>query len=336
MRRRQVSGRPHCLSEIRTQSSAETMKLIRLILLVLAVAAPSRASAQTMNFEQATAILAASCGTDIDNVCRGVNLDPTRLKECLRRNDDSISPKCRTDSVRAFGAIEQRVTARATLVEAVQLGTETSVRRGPAGCRQRAAVSAGRDQESHAELQQGDHRGGVPLMWFARKRHGIGLLAAASLALALPMQSASGADARSHSEPARSAGGPGDARRYRCGRVAPAGRRSSSVEGRCDGSQAAADRTAASQAEASRFQCGVRSGYVDHQAAVLPADRTHRRCDVRSKAAALRLPGGQPHRRRRQPRRQSGAQPEAGRRDPRDSGQQLQDFSQAPARARPR
>ncbi len=91
------------------------MKLIRFILLVLAVAAPSRASAQTMNFEQATAILAASCGTDIDNVCRGVNLDPTRLKECLRRNDDSISPKCRINSVRAFGAIEQRVTARATL-----------------------------------------------------------------------------------------------------------------------------------------------------------------------------------------------------------------------------
>lgn len=91
------------------------MSLIRLMLLVLAVAASSQASAQTMNFEQATAILAASCGTDIDNVCRGVNLDPARLKECLRRNDDSISPKCRTDSVRAIGAIEQRVTARATL-----------------------------------------------------------------------------------------------------------------------------------------------------------------------------------------------------------------------------
>ncbi len=93
------------------------MRLIRFILLVLAVAAPSRASAQTMNFEQATAMLAASCGTDIDNVCRGVNLDPARLKECLRRNDDGLSPKCRTDYLRAFGAIEQRVTARATLAK---------------------------------------------------------------------------------------------------------------------------------------------------------------------------------------------------------------------------
>jgi hypothetical protein len=68
-----------------------------------------------MNFEQAAAILAASCGTDIDNVCRGVNLDPARLKECLRRNDDSISPKCKSDYVRAFSAIEQRVSARTTL-----------------------------------------------------------------------------------------------------------------------------------------------------------------------------------------------------------------------------
>jgi hypothetical protein len=91
------------------------MTLIRFILLVLVAAVPSRASAQTMNFEQATAVLAASCGTDIDNVCRGVNLDPARLKECLRRSDDSISPKCRSDYLRVFGAIEQRVAARATL-----------------------------------------------------------------------------------------------------------------------------------------------------------------------------------------------------------------------------
>ena len=93
------------------------MRLIRFMLLVLVVAVPSLAAAQTMNFEQATAMLGASCGTDIDNVCRGVSLDPIRLKDCLRRNDDSISPQCRSDSPRAFGAIEQRVSARATLAK---------------------------------------------------------------------------------------------------------------------------------------------------------------------------------------------------------------------------
>ena len=68
-----------------------------------------------MNYEQASALLAASCGADIDNMCRGVNLDTVRLKECLRRNGDSVSPKCVADYPRAIGAIEQRVTARGML-----------------------------------------------------------------------------------------------------------------------------------------------------------------------------------------------------------------------------
>jgi hypothetical protein len=91
------------------------MKPIQFILLVFVVAVPSLVSAETMNFEQATAILGASCGKDIDDNCRGVSLDPTRLKECFLRNRDSISLKCQNDYPRAFSAIEQRVSARATL-----------------------------------------------------------------------------------------------------------------------------------------------------------------------------------------------------------------------------
>jgi hypothetical protein len=93
----------------------EPMSPTRFILLVFVLAVPSLASAETMNFEQATAILGASCGKDIDDNCRGVNLDLNRLKECFHRNEDSISPKCRDDYPRAFSAIEQRVSARATL-----------------------------------------------------------------------------------------------------------------------------------------------------------------------------------------------------------------------------
>jgi hypothetical protein len=91
------------------------MGLKRFILLVFAVSLPSLALADAMNFEQATELLSASCGKDIDDNCRGVNLDPGRLKECLLRNGDSISPKCREDYPRAFSAIEQRISARATL-----------------------------------------------------------------------------------------------------------------------------------------------------------------------------------------------------------------------------
>jgi hypothetical protein len=88
---------------------------VRSILLVLLLAAPSLATAQTVSFESAAALLGASCGADIEANCRGVNLDPNRLRDCLLRNQDSVSPLCRTDSVRAFDAIQKRVAARAAV-----------------------------------------------------------------------------------------------------------------------------------------------------------------------------------------------------------------------------
>ena len=94
------------------------MNRIRLIVLVLALFAPSLASAQqAMKYEEAATLLGASCGKDIDDNCRGVNLDPTRLKECLNRNQDVVSPKCQADSTRAFSAIQARITARITLMK---------------------------------------------------------------------------------------------------------------------------------------------------------------------------------------------------------------------------
>lgn len=91
------------------------MNPIGFIRLVILIAFPALASAETMNFEQATTILGASCGKDIDDNCRGVNLDAIRLKECFLRNGDRISSKCQEDYPRAFRAIEQRVSARANL-----------------------------------------------------------------------------------------------------------------------------------------------------------------------------------------------------------------------------
>jgi hypothetical protein len=71
----------------------------------------STALAETMSFENATAILADSCGKDIDANCLGLSLDAQRLKECLTRNQDSVSQQCRADYVRAFDAIQKRVAA---------------------------------------------------------------------------------------------------------------------------------------------------------------------------------------------------------------------------------
>ena len=83
-----------------------------------------------MKFEEAAAMLAASCGKDIDDNCRGVNLDATRLQGVP-------GPK----SGRGVGEVQGRLSPgswrhpathhRARLpCKTVQLGAEPSVRRG--------------------------------------------------------------------------------------------------------------------------------------------------------------------------------------------------------------
>jgi hypothetical protein len=90
-----------------------------LFALLVAVAAASPAiAAETMSFENATALLAESCGKDIGDNCLGVSLDAPRLRECLSRNADSISPQCRTDYIKAFDAIQKRIAARGAVGKA--------------------------------------------------------------------------------------------------------------------------------------------------------------------------------------------------------------------------
>ena len=70
-----------------------------------------------MRFEDAAALLGTSCAKDIDANCRGVNLDPARMKDCLYRNQDSLSAQCKTDYVLAFEAIQKRVAARSAVTK---------------------------------------------------------------------------------------------------------------------------------------------------------------------------------------------------------------------------
>src|SRR6267154_6245030 len=93
------------------------MTPIRLILSIVIATIWSSASAETMRFEETAAMLAASCAKDIDSNCRGVNPDPTRLKDCLNRNQDVLSPQCKTDYGRAFDAIQKRVAARSSVTK---------------------------------------------------------------------------------------------------------------------------------------------------------------------------------------------------------------------------
>src|SRR5258708_8649712 len=81
------------------------MNPIRSIFFSLSIAAVSPALAETVKFEDAAGLLGASCAKDIDTNCRGVNLDPTRLKDCLYRNEDVLSPQCKNDYGPAFHSI---------------------------------------------------------------------------------------------------------------------------------------------------------------------------------------------------------------------------------------
>jgi hypothetical protein len=98
-------------------SSDEVMIQARPIALILVIATTSLAFADTMSFESAAAMLGESCGKDIDANCFGVNFDAPHLRECLARNQDTVSPQCRADYVRAFDAIQKRVVARAAVAK---------------------------------------------------------------------------------------------------------------------------------------------------------------------------------------------------------------------------
>ena len=97
-----------------------------ILLLVALLLSPSLAAAQAMRvnaaqnmtYGDAAALLAKSCGAEIEANCRGVNLDTTRLRECLSRNTDALSPQCKQNYLGAIDAIQKRINARVTVANA--------------------------------------------------------------------------------------------------------------------------------------------------------------------------------------------------------------------------
>ena len=85
------------------------------ILLAVALATAPMASAETMSFGDASALLAKSCAAEITANCRGVSFDANRLKECLSRNTDVLSPQCATDYLKSFDAIQKRAASHAAV-----------------------------------------------------------------------------------------------------------------------------------------------------------------------------------------------------------------------------
>jgi OOP family OmpA-OmpF porin len=73
--------------------------------------------AQTIGFAEAADRLAAACGKDIDENCKGVNLGSGRLKNCLSQNRDSISDNCKDALAQVFTLIEKRAQARSAVLK---------------------------------------------------------------------------------------------------------------------------------------------------------------------------------------------------------------------------
>lgn len=92
-----------------------------LILLVVTFTAPQLAAAETMSFGDSAALLAKSCAAEITANCRGVNFNSDRLKECLSRNQDVMSPQCKSNYLGVFEAIQKRIAARITVAQSCRL-----------------------------------------------------------------------------------------------------------------------------------------------------------------------------------------------------------------------
>jgi hypothetical protein len=102
-------------SALLVAAAAVSLAVLSAVCPALSPAVSLALAAETISFENATAMLADSCGKDIEANCLGVSLDAPRLRECLSRNGDSVSQQCRADYTKAFDAISKRISARSAV-----------------------------------------------------------------------------------------------------------------------------------------------------------------------------------------------------------------------------
>ncbi|MCX5581732.1 cysteine rich repeat-containing protein [Kaistia terrae] len=87
-------------------------------ILTMAFLAPS--TAQTISYSEAGALLAKSCGKDIEKYCPKVNLGGGALKDCLMERAAQISPQCIADYKTVVASLNARLAAQAAVTKACQ------------------------------------------------------------------------------------------------------------------------------------------------------------------------------------------------------------------------
>jgi hypothetical protein len=81
----------------------------------LAVSVPVQAQqppAPSVSFIESMDMLASACARDIDTHCAGVNLGSNRLKNCLSRNQATLTVACRDTYGKVFSQIDRRAQTR--------------------------------------------------------------------------------------------------------------------------------------------------------------------------------------------------------------------------------
>jgi hypothetical protein len=94
-------------------------------LLLVAMGGPmgGTASAQTMSYASAGALIARSCGPSINKFCSNVNIGTGEMMPCLRRNQNEVPEACFDDFQLAQREIAQRLAAQANIFKACESST---------------------------------------------------------------------------------------------------------------------------------------------------------------------------------------------------------------------
>lgn len=92
------------------------MYLLRWVTAFLVLTGASAASAQTMSFEQAAVALLNSCGKDINQYCKDVNLGSGQMRNCLNSNA-KVSNACKAEWGRVADAVQKRAEARVNVLK---------------------------------------------------------------------------------------------------------------------------------------------------------------------------------------------------------------------------
>jgi hypothetical protein len=70
------------------------------------------ASAQTLSYAQAGALIAKSCGPSIERFCSKENLGSGQIQQCLSQHQDQVPAQCFTDYGNVVASITKRVAAQ--------------------------------------------------------------------------------------------------------------------------------------------------------------------------------------------------------------------------------